>query len=211
MMKPILFAVSMCLAVCFSACTATTTPIHTLEKTAVNPDASLTPEPATSTPVIIATITATLLAPTATPDDPISGAGACGLPAGTNLSSTEKVPYQWPTTSHKLVGTGHAEEYRGILLIGKLGEDILASADGVVVFAGESNSGMGNTVQLRHSDGTSTIYTILGKVLVQCGQTVKAGTPLAHFGEFGNTKDRLFEFDIRQISGESLDPLTYLP
>jgi len=34
------------------------------------------------------------------------------------------------------------------LLIGKLGENILASADGVVIFAGGSNSGRGNTVQL---------------------------------------------------------------
>jgi lipoprotein NlpD len=209
-MKPIPFAVSICLAVCFSACTATP-PTLTLEKTMIPPGASLTPEPITATPLVIATATTTQPAPTVTPDDSISGVGGCGLPAGDNLASTEKVLYQWPTSSHKLVGTGHAEEYRGILLIGKLGEDILASADGVVIFAGESNSGMGNTVQLLHADGTSTIYTILGKVLVQCGRTVKAGTPLALFGEFGNIKDRLFEFDIRQPNGESLDPLNYLP
>jgi lipoprotein NlpD len=205
-MKPIPFVASICLVLCFSACTAATTPTTLQGKMPIAP----TQGPATSTPVIVPSATATQLAPTATPDDVISGTGVCNLPAGAGLSPTEKVVYQWPTTSHKLVETGHVDGYRGIMLIGKLGEDILASAGGVVIFAGESNTGMGKTVQLLHSDGTSTVYSILGEVLVQCGQTVKVGTPLAHFGEFGNERDRLFDFDIRQPNGESLDPLNFL-
>jgi len=97
---------------------------------------------------LVCTIKCLRPAPTVTPEDVISGTGACNSPTNAGLSPIEKVVYQWPTNSHKLVGTGHSEGYRGVLLIGKLGENILASADGVVIFAGGSNSGRGNTVQL---------------------------------------------------------------
>ena len=150
---------------------------------------------------------------TSTQADPvISGAGKCKLAAATGT----QIPFagiedHWPTTSHVTDGQGYIPEQKGIFLIGKRGDVILAAADGAVTFAGESNSGMGNAVMLHHADGLSTVYTMLGEVLVQCGQTVSRGMPLARFGEFGNEKDALFSFGIRQPDGEPVNPLDYLP
>ena len=150
---------------------------------------------------------------TSTQADPvISGAGKCKQPDANGAQALSNgIEYHWPTTSHVTDGEGYIPEQKGIFLLGKRGDVILAAADGVVAFAGESNSGMGNTVMLRHADGLSTVYTMLGEVLVQCGQMVSRGMPLALFGEFGNERNVLFSFGIRQPDGEPANPLDYLP
>ena len=150
---------------------------------------------------------------TQTQADPvITGAGKCKLPSANDTQTpSARIEYHWPTTSHVTDGQGYGSEQKGIFLLGKRGDVILAAADGIVIFAGESNSGLGNTVMLYHADGLSTVYTMLGEVLVQCGQTVSSGMPLARFGEFGNQKNSLFSFGIRQPDGEPVNPLDYLP
>lgn len=57
-----------------------------------------------------------------------------------------------------------------------LGRKVLAAAAGTVQFAGNKGSGYGNYVQIRHPDGTYTLYAHMGRGLkVRTGQKVAQG------------------------------------
>src|SRR5262245_45809880 len=60
---------------------------------------------------------------------------------------------------------------------GKFDEDVGAADDGQVVFAGP-NGNMGNTVAIRHPDGTVTRYGHLNRIDVQMNDQVKRGATI---------------------------------
>ncbi len=81
--------------------------------------------------------------------------------------------------------TGRARAHMGIDLPGNPGDPVVAAADGVVVTVNRSVS-YGNTVIIRHADGTATGYAHLATTQVTKGQHVVAGEPIATMGNTGN-------------------------
>ncbi|WP_299954581.1 M23 family metallopeptidase [uncultured Modestobacter sp.] len=104
-------------------------------------------------------------------------------------------------------GTLHA----GIDFAAPLGTPEYAAMDGVVVRAGAA-SGFGLAVYIQHENGDVTVYGHMQEILVEEGQTVKAGDTIALLGNQGqSTGPHLhFEVHVGGIDGERIDPLPWL-
>jgi murein DD-endopeptidase MepM/ murein hydrolase activator NlpD len=65
--------------------------------------------------------------------------------------------------------------------------DILASADGIVIFSGRKQ-GYGNTVVIGHADGTTTLYGhMTGDNMPAVGSEVRQGQVIGEMGRTGNS------------------------
>lgn len=91
---------------------------------------------------------------------------------------------------------------------GKVGEDVLAVAAGVVTFAGYKQ-GFGNMVQLNHGNGFETLYAHDQKVLVKVGDVVKKGQVIALSGTSGRASGPHVHFEVHK-NGRVVDPASYI-
>jgi murein DD-endopeptidase MepM/ murein hydrolase activator NlpD len=73
--------------------------------------------------------------------------------------------------------------HKGVDYGAPTGTPVRAVGDGIVDFAGWQN-GYGNVVEIRHSNGRSTVYAHLSRIDVKRGQRVDQG---AHVGAVGST------------------------
>jgi lipoprotein NlpD len=96
----------------------------------------------------------------------------------------------------------------GILLSGRLGQDVRAASAGHVVYTGSGIRGYGNLIIIKHGDTLLSAYAHNRDVLVHDGQDVAAGQVIAHMGEGAQQLPVLY-FEIRQ-NGKPVDPLLYL-
>ena len=97
----------------------------------------------------------------------------------------------------------------GILLSGRLGQDVRAASGGRVVYAGSGLRGYGNLIIIKHGDSWLSAYAHNRELLVHDGQEVTAGEVIAHMGEGAHQVATLY-FEIRQ-NGVPVDPLPLLP
>lgn len=98
---------------------------------------------------------------------------------------------------------------QGIDIAGREGSPVLAAADGTVVYSGAGLVGYGELVIVKHTENWLSAYGHNRKRLVNEGQLVKAGQPIAEMGHSGAPRDML-HFEIR-YNGKPVDPLPYLP
>lgn len=99
--------------------------------------------------------------------------------------------------------------HAGVDIRGAGGQDILASRDGVVAFCGRTKTGYGTMVVLDHGDGVQTLYAHARRVLVQQGDAVRRGQPIALLGRTGNATTEHCHFEIR-LDNSAVDPMPYL-
>jgi murein DD-endopeptidase MepM/ murein hydrolase activator NlpD len=99
--------------------------------------------------------------------------------------------------------------HAGVDIRGERGQDILAAKDGVVAFCGRTKTGYGTMVVLDHGDGVQTVYAHAQKVLVNPGDAVRRGQPIALLGRTGNATTEHCHFEIR-LANRAVDPMTYL-
>ena len=99
--------------------------------------------------------------------------------------------------------------HAGVDIRGTLGQDILASRDGVVAFGGGTKTGYGTMVVLDHGDGVQTLYAHAQKVLVKPGDAVRRGQPIALLGRSGNATTEHCHFEIR-LENRAVDPMPFL-
>ena len=85
------------------------------------------------------------------------------------------------------------------------GTPVLSVGDGVVELAGPQ-SGYGNLVQLKHSNGKSTVYAHLSRIDVRAGQRVEQGQRIGAVGATGWATGPHLHFEFR-INGQFTDPL----
>jgi murein DD-endopeptidase MepM/ murein hydrolase activator NlpD len=102
--------------------------------------------------------------------------------------------------SHKFHG--------GIDLAAPEGTPILAARDGVVISAGPRGD-YGNAVEVRHDDGTTTLYGHASRVDVTPGQHVRQGDPIAAVGSTGRSIGNHLYFEVCQ-HGQRVDPRSAL-
>ena len=98
---------------------------------------------------------------------------------------------------------------KGIDIAGGIGDTVTVAADGVVVYAGGNLRGYGQLVIVKHNDSFLSAYGNNKKMLVQEGQRVKAGKPIARVGKTA-ANDVMLHFEIRR-DGKPVDPMKYLP
>jgi murein DD-endopeptidase MepM/ murein hydrolase activator NlpD len=88
------------------------------------------------------------------------------------------------------------------------GEQIRATASGIVIFAGKAPD-YGNYVKIQHGNGLETRYAHCSKLLVKNGDLVSKGEVIALVGNTGRSTGPHLHYEIR-LNGNSLDPRQYL-
>ncbi|MBN3786950.1 peptidoglycan DD-metalloendopeptidase family protein [Burkholderia sp. Ac-20353] len=134
-------------------------------------------------------------------------------PAATSLTP-QPAPSQagalaWPATG--VVTTPFSTGRTRGIVIAASGPDhtVRAAANGRVVYAGSGVQAYGPLVILKHENGLITAYGHNGKLLVNEGDAVRAGQPVAEMGTDASGR-ATFEFEVRQ-NGKVVDPMGFLP
>ena len=98
--------------------------------------------------------------------------------------------------------------HKGIDLLSPVGEPVLASKSGRVLFSGE-DPGYGNYVELGHPDGLTSRYAHLLSLKVKQGEWVTQNQIIAYSGKTGNARNphmlAHLHFEIR-YKNEPLNP-----
>lgn len=135
-------------------------------------------------------------------------------PAPTSLGQAPAAAAQpgslaWPATG-MVAAPFVAGKTRGIV-IAATGPDrsVRAAANGRVVYAGSGVKAYGPLVILKHDNGLITAYGHNGKLLVNEGDAVRAGQPVAEMGTDASGR-ATFDFEVRQ-NGKVVDPMNFLP
>ena len=118
--------------------------------------------------------------------------------------------WQWPAKG-KIVSyfSTKQEGNKGINIAGRRGENIVAAADGIVVYAGNALRGYGRLVIIKHNDDYLSAYAHNDKILVKEQQNVKAGEKIAKMGDT-DAERVMLHFEVR-FRGKSVNPMKYLP
>jgi murein DD-endopeptidase MepM/ murein hydrolase activator NlpD len=104
--------------------------------------------------------------------------------------------------------TGKRAFHEGVDFAGRRNNDVVAVAAGVVVWSGK-RWGLGNTVEVNHGNGYSTLYAHNDKNLVKVGETVKKGQVLALLGSTGRSSGPHVHFEVRR-NGKAVNPMNFV-
>lgn len=124
---------------------------------------------------------------------------------------TKKIrKWQWPAKG-KITDyfSTEPEGNKGITINGQKGDNVIAAADGVVVYAGNALRGYGRLVIIKHNDDYLSAYAHNDKILVKESQQISGGQVIAKMGNT-DAKRVMLRFEIR-FRGKSVNPLKYLP
>ena len=95
--------------------------------------------------------------------------------------------------------------HNGIDIAVKVGDTICSAFDGRVRFSKATETGYGTLVIIRHDNGIETYHGHLSKRLVEAGDRVVAGQPIALGGNSGRSTGPHLHFECRYM-GQSFDP-----
>lgn len=123
-------------------------------------------------------------------------------------ASADAVAFVWPVAG-SVIETFDEAKNKGVDIAGKLGEPVLAAAEGRVVYAGAGLRGYGNLIILKHNNTYLTAYAHNQSLLVREDQAVKQGQKIAEMGSSDADRVKL-HFEVRR-QGKPVDPLKYLP
>ena len=101
-----------------------------------------------------------------------------------------------------------AKFHTGTDFRGKRGTPVVASGDGVVVFAGR-RGGYGNLIEIDHGNGIITRYAHLRRMIAKKGAAVSAGEQIGEVGSTGRTTGPHLHFEVR-LGERPVDPVTAL-
>jgi lipoprotein NlpD len=158
---------------------------------ATPPGASAPPTtPATATPAPAAA-PAPVANPSAAPRDP-----------------DEDLGWAWPAAGAVMTPFDE-QRSKGLAIGGKVGDPVLAAADGRVVYAGSGLRGFGNLVIVKHNNTYLSAYAHNQVLLVKEDQLVRRGQKIAEMGSSEAERVQL-HFEIRR-QGKPVDPARLLP
>jgi lipoprotein NlpD len=133
---------------------------------------------------------------------------APSAPATAAEVADEAVNFQWPARGNLLASFDESKN-KGLDISGKVGDPVLAAADGRVVYAGAGLRGYGNLIILKHNNTFLTAYAHNQTLLVKEDQVIKRGQKIAEMGSSDADQVKL-HFEIRR-QGKPVDPAKYLP
>lgn len=121
--------------------------------------------------------------------------------------------YIWPTRGTLTSGYGWrwGRMHRGVDVAGPVGTPIVAAGSGVVETAGWNSGGYGNMVEIRHPDGSLTLYAHNSRLNVTAGQTVRQGQKIAEMGSTGYSTGPHLHFEIHLGGQGAVNPMAHLP
>lgn len=104
--------------------------------------------------------------------------------------------------------TGEQGIHQGVDIAAPAGQPIHASADGIVVRAGEV-TGLGRAVYVAHGYGLVTRYGHMSRVDVHPGQRLKRGDVVGLVGNTGRSTGYHLHYEVR-LDGAPVNPLGYI-
>jgi len=119
----------------------------------------------------------------------------------------------WPTRGLFSSGFGWrwGRMHKGIDIANNVGTSIVAAKEGVVSFSGWHSGGYGYLVSISHADGSRSLYAHNSRLLVQVGETVAQGQPIAQMGSTGRSTGPHLHFEIHPPGRGAVNPLALLP
>lgn len=133
-------------------------------------------------------------------------AAASVLPASAGAEG--ELAWSWPAQGQLLAGFDE-QRNKGLAIGGRAGDNVLAAADGRVMYAGSGLRGYGNMVIIKHNDTYLSAYAHNQTLLVKEDQVVKKGQAIAEMGSSDTDQVKL-HFEIRR-KGKPIDPARLLP
>ncbi len=127
----------------------------------------------------------------------------------------------WPVPSIRNMNDGYGERWiveeqrsnfhKGIDITkpGCGGTEVVASAGGTVIQAGDKGNGYGNCVIIDHGGGISTLYAHNSSLAVSIGDTVTQGQVISYIGHTGYAYGDHCHFEVR-VDGQHTNPLNYV-
>jgi len=98
--------------------------------------------------------------------------------------------------------------HTGVDFRGKRGEDIRATADGVVKKAFR-NGGYGNYVMIDHGNGYTTSFSHMKKYLVRRGDQIKRGQVIGLIGNTGRSTGPHLHYEVA-LDGKTINPYNFM-
>ena len=143
------------------------------------------------------------------------GGGSASQAASSKKGSGE---FLWPAPGYSRISSSFGNrmhpikkkvlQHTGIDIAAPSGASVVAAKGGTVIIA-EVQGGYGKTVVISHGNGLTTLYGHCSKLLVESGQTVKAGAVIAKVGSTGVSTGPHLHFEVRK-NGSPVQPLNYL-
>lgn len=132
-------------------------------------------------------------------------------PARASRSRTKGPIWSAPLGTGRLTsrfGWRWGRAHQGVDIAVPTGTTVRAVGAGRVLTAGWS-SGYGRLVTVEHDDGTVTAYAHLSAWLVNAGDRVAAGSPVARSGNTGRSTGPHLHFEVRKAGGQ-VNPIAWL-
>lgn len=89
-------------------------------------------------------------------------------------------------------------------------QEVVAAADGEVIYADATKGGLGKAVVLQHGRGVRTVYAHLSIIIARDGDTVRQGQAIGGVGETGRASGPHLHFEVRK-NGVPMNPEEFLP
>lgn len=126
------------------------------------------------------------------------------------------VPSIWPTRGWVTSDFGSRLDpytservmHAGLDIAGPHGKEIVAPADGTVVFAG-LEGGYGNVLVVDHGYGIKTRYGHLAAIKVKAGEKLKRGDTIAAMGNTGRSTGPHLHYEVR-VNGIAQNPRKFI-
>ena len=127
-------------------------------------------------------------------------------------TALERVALIWPVQGEVSRGfeQNATRRHDGVDIVAPRGTSIQAAADGEVIFSGWGPGGYGRIVILQHQAEVVTLYAHNHDNLVQLGQRVRQGEPIATVGQSGRATGNHLHFEVRH-KALPVSPHKFLP
>ena len=117
--------------------------------------------------------------------------------------------YEYPSRNQVIRNFDASTGNMGMWFAGKVGDPVVASQGGTVLYSGNGLSEYGNLIMIRHSDNYITAYAHNTQLLVKEGEQVQSGQRIATMGSSAQSNQVGLEFQVR-LNGNPIDPRTVL-
>lgn len=139
----------------------------------------------------------------------VTGEPSRASPAEKVDAAEDALEWSMPTRGKVIAGYSESANRKGVDIVGKHGQAILASAAGKVVYSGNGLRGYGKLIIIKHNKTYLSAYAHNDQIVVKEGQSVGKGQKIAEMGNSDAEQVKL-HFEIRKF-GKPVDPAKYLP
>jgi len=106
-------------------------------------------------------------------------------------------------------GRRDGKPHEGVDLKADEGTALQVTAQGVVIYTGDTLDGYGDTLVVKHEGGFFSVYAHLSRILVKVGDVVKPGVVVARSGSTGRATGPHLHFELRR-GQKPFDPAPHI-